>query len=246
MKPRIIGAIAFAAISTPAFAAPISVDVTATVSSGDVAGSYSGIFSAGDVITGTFVYDTDEANASSAQTTPSTVPGHEFSSFYDFAGAAYTVSINATGFSFNSTAPVAVVVNDDLPLTAGDTNGIISDGTYDWIEIVGGTTSPFCPLAVCTQQGEYIPVNGQEWTLAFIASDANWFSDGSLIPDSLPATYTPILVGLDIDASGNEIGAVVVTLDSLNISAVPVPAAVWLFGSGLLGLVGIAKRKKEA
>ncbi len=29
-------------------------------------------------------------------------------------------------------------------------------------------------------------------------------------------------------------------------SAVPVPAAVWLFGSGLLGLVGIARRKKSA
>jgi len=29
-----------------------------------------------------------------------------------------------------------------------------------------------------------------------------------------------------------------------NVSAVPVPAAVWLFGSGLLGLVGIARRKK--
>lgn len=28
--------------------------------------------------------------------------------------------------------------------------------------------------------------------------------------------------------------------------AVPVPAAVWLFGSGLLGLVGIARRKKSA
>ena len=27
-------------------------------------------------------------------------------------------------------------------------------------------------------------------------------------------------------------------------SAVPVPAAVWLFGSGLLGLVGVARRKK--
>jgi len=26
-------------------------------------------------------------------------------------------------------------------------------------------------------------------------------------------------------------------------SAVPVPAAVWLFGSGLLGLIGIARRK---
>ena len=28
-------------------------------------------------------------------------------------------------------------------------------------------------------------------------------------------------------------------------SAVPVPAAVWLFGSGLIGLIGIAKRKKS-
>ena len=29
-------------------------------------------------------------------------------------------------------------------------------------------------------------------------------------------------------------------------SAVPVPAAVWLFGSGLLGLLGISRRKKAA
>jgi hypothetical protein len=27
------------------------------------------------------------------------------------------------------------------------------------------------------------------------------------------------------------------------VSAVPIPAAVWLFGSGLLGLIGIARRK---
>lgn len=30
----------------------------------------------------------------------------------------------------------------------------------------------------------------------------------------------------------------------LTVSAVPVPAAIWLFGSGLLGLVGMARRKK--
>jgi len=30
----------------------------------------------------------------------------------------------------------------------------------------------------------------------------------------------------------------------IEISQVPLPAAVWLFGSGLLGLIGIAKRKK--
>jgi hypothetical protein len=30
-----------------------------------------------------------------------------------------------------------------------------------------------------------------------------------------------------------------------DVSAVPVPAAAWLFGSGLIGLVGIARRKKS-
>ena len=36
------------------------------------------------------------------------------------------------------------------------------------------------------------------------------------------------------------------TIDNVNINAVPVPAALWLFGSGLLGLVGIARRKNAA
>ena len=35
-----------------------------------------------------------------------------------------------------------------------------------------------------------------------------------------------------------------VYLDNLVISAVPVPAAAWLFGSGLIGLVGFARRKQ--
>ncbi len=30
----------------------------------------------------------------------------------------------------------------------------------------------------------------------------------------------------------------------VDVAAVPVPAAAWLFGSGLLGLIGIARRKK--
>ena len=34
------------------------------------------------------------------------------------------------------------------------------------------------------------------------------------------------------------------TQDSVSVSTVPIPAAVWLFGSGLLGLVGMARRKK--
>ena len=34
--------------------------------------------------------------------------------------------------------------------------------------------------------------------------------------------------------------------DNLTYQVVPIPAAVWLFGSGLLGLIGISRRKKAA
>jgi hypothetical protein len=33
---------------------------------------------------------------------------------------------------------------------------------------------------------------------------------------------------------------------TMQISQVPVPAAVWLFGSGLLGLLGVARHRKAA
>lgn len=46
---------------------------------------------------------------------------------------------------------------------------------------------------------------------------------------------------------GNHIGSLAVSVYDLHlvgtVSTVPVPAAVWLFGSGLIGLIGFAKRK---
>jgi len=42
-------------------------------------------------------------------------------------------------------------------------------------------------------------------------------------------------------ASGNDFG-----LDDISLKAVPLPAAVWLFGSGLIGLIGVARRKANA
>jgi hypothetical protein len=37
-----------------------------------------------------------------------------------------------------------------------------------------------------------------------------------------------------------------VLIDDLQYAVVPVPAAVWLFGSGLLGLIGMSRRKNES
>jgi hypothetical protein len=47
------------------------------------------------------------------------------------------------------------------------------------------------------------------------------------------------------DGAGVAITPVTYVGASVNVSAVPVPAAVWLFGSGLIGMVGIARRRKS-
>ena len=46
-------------------------------------------------------------------------------------------------------------------------------------------------------------------------------------------------VAYNLDENGNMVAIA-------DLSAVPVPAAVWLFGSGLLGLVGFTRRRKQA
>ena len=56
--------------------------------------------------------------------------------------------------------------------------------------------------------------------------------------DTFGLVFTPITDGVELDYGS-------ITPAEFNLGAtVPVPAAVWLFGSGLIGLIGIARRKK--
>ena len=48
----------------------------------------------------------------------------------------------------------------------------------------------------------------------------------------------------EVNGKGLEVLTIRADDASLGVSAVPVPAALWLFGSGLLGLIGMVKRKK--
>jgi hypothetical protein len=61
---------------------------------------------------------------------------------------------------------------------------------------------------------------------------------GSFTFDVMPGSYFVSFFGF-ADTSAPQLGQY-----GIEISQVPVPAAIWLFGSGLLGLVGIARRKK--
>jgi hypothetical protein len=58
------------------------------------------------------------------------------------------------------------------------------------------------------------------------------------------SAYVSLDQGLE-DVTKNYKSAGLAVTGSAEISAVPVPAAVWLFGSGLLGLLGMARRRKH-
>lgn len=73
----------------------------------------------------------------------------------------------------------------------------------------------------------------------------NW--GGGFVDLLVDAGMVGELVQFGFNNTATDWGASGVVYDNLGfaeVSAVPVPAAAWLFGSGLLGLVGVARRKK--
>lgn len=64
--------------------------------------------------------------------------------------------------------------------------------------------------------------------------------------DWMTFTWTTTLDAgfLDVGLRTTDLAIYSIAFDNFTITAVPVPAAIWLFGSGLIGLVGVARRKK--
>ena len=100
------------------------------------------------------------------------------------------------------------------------------DELTPWIS-VGGTASIDGILDLTDISG-WSPSRGDSWTILEAGTVSGLF-DTVLFPVLPDGSWI-----LAYDA------------DKILLTAVPVPAAVWLFGSGLLGLVGIARRKKAA
>jgi len=247
---KLAAAALFAAASLPAAkAAPFTIDVTATVFSSF--GSYAGDLDPGVGLVGTIALTTDEGAASFADTTPSTIPGHEYTSFYGFDAPPFSwigtaPSLGPGGFTADT---LGIVVNNDITLTSAETGGLFPDGTYDWIELLGSTTIDVCPPGdTCPTPDPFTPGDGEEWTLA-IFSDSSWFSDGSVIPDALPASFAPILVGAEFDEFGVQIGGVLAAVDTFETTLPTAPAteihapATATLG-GLLFLLGYARRRR--
>jgi hypothetical protein len=196
------------------------------------------VFPLGQGLNGTYTFDSE---------TPDQNPGNPDQGVYaPVVVFPYTDSEGGVRrFSFTSGSYTATGIAPDLTNAGG---GIIVNKTssfepvssYEVVVDVGN--SPLGP-----------DVNGEQLVSMWLSlQDAT-----GRVPDSidLPLTppnlddFTSTAFGLffDADATGPAPplgGSVVFTVTSL--APIPVPPAFYLFGSGLLGLVGMARRRKAA
>lgn len=162
------------------------------------------------------------------------------------AGAGGTINNTGTGITGTSILIGSMIVQG----TAS------SDGTYavdallnfdtgaNTISIVGDI--PLLGIATDTLLSgsfstfSYSGVPGP--TEVFSATGPDTKSSALLGALGIPLNTQFDFFGFSIESANGS----VVSTDIINTAVIPVPAAIWLFGSGLLGLAGISRRKKAA
>lgn len=156
-----------------------------------------------------------------------------------------------TSFFFSITASAAVVypVNgDNFLFHEGDTLGAfpVDVQNSDTFSFALGLTSALAEVSLIIQMpGIYDGV--LKWTLWGLSE--NTFAEGdlsagesivfSVFGEATATLGSPTYVVFSFTSDS----AVVNEVPSGSVPTIPVPPAVWLFGSGLIGLVGIARRE---
>jgi len=147
----------------------------------------------------------------------------------DIMGSGFSSNVDGGGvnFSFNQNVLNVLSVSIDETVwnfgSTGINTGNInnSTGTVDGI-MVNTFSNVIGDFVIATIEFQAID-SGNSWLSLSELAINPWASGGSLI--------NPDFVNTSVDVLANT-------------SAVPTPAAVWLFGSGLIALTGFAKRRK--
>jgi len=203
---------------------------------GNAGGSFSpgtGI-NIGDTFNGTFILNTGSTAIGDSSSTPPIYTS------YNFVGAQTpNLTLNGTEtVSLKPKAGLAVVDNVNTALLPTYYAGGVRDSGFDPLP----GSADFL-LFYTDEQGFDATTNtGYEIILAMFDPNGTAFS-GTGIPDPLSPLSNSFLIYLET-INGTTQAAGFGPISNPTISAVPIPAAAWLFGSGLLGLIGFARRKK--
>jgi len=124
----------------------------------------------------------------------------------------------------------------DPPGASGYEYTMTDDSLFtDILNFPGGFDGPFQVETEGNDLGIFGPGESVDFE-ALVGHGVSQFSITGISPEtdpSDPGAY-PIHLAFDVATASFSMQAV---------SSVPLPAAVWLFGSGLLGLIGVARRK---
>ena len=163
-------------------------------------------------------------------------------------------AVIALVFSTNVNAATVSYTLDEIFLD----DGTQMTGAFDWNYTVGdfeGGSGVFTALELPYGPDGTVPPLEQEgmvFTIEYrqieISLDGNFHDYGLDIILKFVQPLSPTqFSSIDLSTSFHECcgnGFENHSFISGSISPVPVPAAIWLFGSGLIGLVGVARRKK--
>jgi len=241
LNNKALGLYLILAIST-ADAAIVTVNYSGTI------GSHSGLSSdlhtllpIGQTFTGSYTYDSSY---------PSSSPSGSNDKSYNGAISNFTVNIGSLYATLDNGA--FRYINDrENPPAPHETEPTF----YDTYIVQGRTDHSSLPTNVDTNivLSNYVSETlNSGYHLRWLRLDVTDHNAGMLDDATLSGT-PPDIAGLNMrfefgyqldcctgrtDVSGS--------IDSLAVSTVPIPSAVWLFGAGLLGLIGVARRKKAA
>ena len=226
-------------------AAIYSINYTGTfVSILDADGNTGGSFSpgagvsVGDTYSGNFSFDTDQAVSDPSTLPPGSPPNV---ANYDFGVTHPSLTINGIR-SVNLSPKIGLSIAD---------NGDATTAILDTFFVAGLRELGFDPLPTSADFATWFTDvtdfdsstgTGSEIILMTFDPSGSAFS-GTGIPNPLTPLSNSFFIYLE-SVNGATQAAGLGLPGGLSVTPVPVPAAVWLFGSGLLGLVGVARRKK--
>jgi hypothetical protein len=205
-------------------------------------------------LTGTTKYLTGDSNLSALFS----ADGTGDSLVWALEGGAYTGTVTPKNFDGPGNAKFITTSTGDSTANLATTT---VNNLENWVNIATTIGTLNTNLAGKTSVEGASPAAAGVWDLNTPSAVSGWFSSGPTTGNVVGATQQLFYVtgggngstgtfGTDVVGTKDFAGAVL-TSSGLSITAaggapVPLPAAVWLLGSGLLGLTGIARRKAKA
>jgi len=181
-------------------------------------------FSIGDSFNGGFIIGDSASDASSIDPIAPTATG------YSFTGAPY-------GGAITDGSIVTVGVGSYVGI--GDNDGM-GDDTF----FLNNLYDPDIPYDTISDTWDVSSDNGtQSFGIILYSLDTDAFTglDYQVLPYALEQADYAVFYIEDTDSTGTTYLA---TGYLTSVTVVPVPAAFWLFSSGLIGLIGLVRRKK--